>query len=55
MGEAMKGLKSFLGLDPTQPSGKLPLTNWKHKRGDENSVGGGVGGWAWVDGLWAFG
>ncbi|PSC68106.1 sulfotransferase [Micractinium conductrix] len=39
MGEAMKGLKSFLGLDPTQPSDKLPLTNWKHKRGDENSVG----------------
>ena len=38
MGGAMHDLKNFLGLDPQLPSDTLPLTNWKHKRGDPDAV-----------------
>ncbi|KAL4443808.1 hypothetical protein ABPG75_011545 [Micractinium tetrahymenae] len=39
MAGAMQQLKSFLQIDPHLPSDSLPLTNWKHKRGDEDAVG----------------
>lgn len=38
MAGAMQELKAFLEVDPHLPSDSLPLTNWKHKRGDEHAV-----------------
>lgn len=38
MAGALQELKSFLEIDPHLPSDSLPLTNWKHKRGDEHAV-----------------
>lgn len=36
----MSGLKSFLGISTDAISNVLPLTNWKHQRGDEDAVRG---------------
>lgn len=35
MPAALRGLKSFLEIDEQLPSDTLPLTNWKHQRGNE--------------------
>lgn len=48
MAGAMQKLKGFLEIDPHLPSDSLPLTNWKHKRGDENSVSP-LGCMAWLE------
>lgn len=34
----LQALKSFLQMDEHLPSDRLPLTNWKHMRGDPNAV-----------------
>ncbi len=38
MGGVLRRLKTFLGVAETLPSETLPLTNWKHKRGEEDAV-----------------
>lgn len=40
MAGAMADLKTFLEMDSTWGPQELPLTNWKHKRGDEDAVSG---------------
>lgn len=39
MGGVLGGLKGFLEVDPHLPSDTLPLTNWKHMRGNPDAVG----------------
>jgi hypothetical protein len=38
MAGAMADLKIFLEMDSAWGPQELPLTNWKHKRGDEDAV-----------------
>jgi hypothetical protein len=38
MGGVLGGLKGFLEVDPHLPSDTLPLTNWKHMRGNPDAV-----------------
>ncbi|EFN58048.1 hypothetical protein CHLNCDRAFT_142285 [Chlorella variabilis] len=39
MAGQLQGLKTFLDLKPLLPSSELPLTNYKHQRGDEDALG----------------
>lgn len=38
MADQLQGLKRFLNMDQMLPSSELPLTNYKHQRGNDDTV-----------------